>query len=291
MTTLKTTLHRYRFPSAAHPEYKAMVRRIEANADGRGHWMHCISGNRGDSARHVLTGGVGIESEPVELEPAHLFGNQWNEADGTEKGRRLFDWYEEALAVGNSRNPLKIGHWLEITPEMAEARRQTVKCGYCGHQHGPYHTPAPADGFCAVCLDSAYLKPEDLNLLRLRSIAEEGPSFKDRPPLTDDERTALMARYVERQTTGNDSRAAKNRAKQRADVLAKFEKESAAAATERDGMLWLWDRNIPLDNVIFYDHKNEFSIGWRSALAPEVREQFTLLMTGFPFPWKFAEKK
>jgi hypothetical protein len=281
MPTFKTTLHRYRFPSGAHPGYKAMTREIEANADGRGHWMHTMDGGPGGD----FTGPAeGVTSEPVELEAKHIFGNQWNEADAEGKtGRRLFDWFELARFDGY---PVKAGHWLEITPAMAEARRQTLRCGYCGAQYGPLHAAPPADGFCAACLDSEHLKPDDLYLLRVLPVAEcERPRFQ-RPNLTEGERAALMPRYVERQTTGTDSRANAKRQKQRADVLKKYEAETTAATAERDGMLWLWDHGVSLDNVIYYSHTGKFSFGWRSPVADEVKAALLDLLCEFPFPYE-----
>jgi hypothetical protein len=272
MTTFKTVLHHYNFPSAAHPGYKAMVARIKANADGRGHWLHAWGGQtKHDSSKDNT-------SEVVEVEAAHVFGNQWNTADG----RRVFDWYEEYIP--NNR-PEKRGHWLEITPEMAELRRVTLKCGYCGCQFGPHHKPAPGT-FCSACLDSEYLKPDDLHLLRLMPVIEDETKSASYPALTDEERAALMPRYIERQTTGTDSRAKKKRDKQRADVLAKFEKETTAATEERDGMLWLWDHGVSLDNVIYYSHTRKFSFGWRSAVSPEVKSALLDLLCEFPFAYE-----
>lgn len=270
MTTLKTILHHYSFESAAHPEYKAMVRRIEANADGRGHWINSWDG------KGKRSGEPGT-SEAIEVETQHIFNNQWNTADG----RRVFDWYEEYR-----RDHIKRGHWVEITPEMAQARRDTLKCGYCAKHYGPHHEPAPGP-FCVACLDSEYLKPEDIHLLRLLPVIEPQP---ERAALTEDERAALMPEYIRRQTTGDDSRAKKKRDKQRADVLAKYEKETVNATTERDGMLWLWDHGVSLDNVIYYDHSGKFSFGWRSPLSPEVKSALLDLLCEFPFDYEFKTK-
>lgn len=272
MATLRTTLHHYSFPSGEHPAYKAMCERIKANAEGRGQWMNAIP-MKDDWRREP----EGERSEVVEIETDHIFSNQFNTADG----RRVFDWYEAYLAYGNARPPRKVGHWVEITPEIAAARRDTHKCGYCGKLYGPYHTPAPADGFCAACLDSPYLKPEDLKLLRLRRVVDDGPPFKDTPELTEEERAALMPRYVERQTTGADSRAKKARDKQRADVIEKTAKAIDAATEKREGMLWLLDQGINLDNVIYYEHTRKFCFGWRQPVSAEVKSKLLDLLCEF----------
>jgi hypothetical protein len=275
-TKFTTTLHHYSFPSASDPAYKAMVARIKANGEGRGHWMNAWGGDTTKNKGPAPKAGT---SEVVEIDPAHIFGNQWNEAaNGSNPGRRLFDWYEEY-----TEQKFKRGHWLEITPELAELRRVTLSCGYCGKHYGPHHAPAPATPFCTACLDSEYLKPEDLHLTRLVPVIEPAAA---RPALTDAERAELMPRYVERQTTGTDSRANAKRNKQRADVLETFAKTMSAAAEERDGMLWLWDRGITLDNVIYYDHTREFSFGWRSPVSPEVKAKLLDLLCEFPFAYE-----
>jgi hypothetical protein len=296
MATIRTRLHLYNFLSAKHPAYKAMCEAINANADGRGVWMNTWGGDTAKGGDKFYCGKTNeVVTVDVELDTAHVFGNQWNEAG--EGGRRLFDWYEEYQP---NRNPdLKRGHWLEVTPEMAETRRLTLKCRYCGHQYGPHHdplpNPLPGPGlalFCNRCLDSEYLKPDDLPLLRLSSVADQEADRKHTvQPLEGEERERLMARYVERQTTGTDSRAKRRRDKQRADVVSKYEKETAAALAERDGMLWLWDNGVSLDNVIYYPHTGKFSFGWRSEVAPEVESKLLDILCEFPFPYEIKAQK
>lgn len=279
MPNYRTKLHHYNFESGEHPGYKATVRAIEANADGRGHWMNSWGA---PDAKGRNRGNV---TEEIEVETDCLFANQLNTADG----RRVFDWYEEYRQDGR-----KIGHWVEITSEIAEARRLTLKCGYCGHQYGPHHDSASDNGFCMACLDSEYLKADDLHMLRLQPVCDEWTNGKERAPLTDAERELLTPIYVRRQTTGADSRAKKKRDKQRAHVLEKFAKESAAIVEERDGMLWLWDHGVSLDNVIYYDHTRKFSFGWRSAVSAEVKSALLDLLCEFPFAYEIVaegEKK
>lgn len=292
MATLKTRLHLYCFESGTNPAYKAMVREIEANGDGRGHWMNSWGGDAKGAAGRFYGDGMNAASvEEVEIDLSHVFGNQWNESG--EGGRRLFDWYEEYEPRG-WRSGVKRGHWLEVTPEMSEARRLTLKCRYCGHQYGPYHDPlpepAPVPGevmFCARCLDSEHLKPDDLKLLRLSSVAAQEADGKGSvAELSESERAWLMPRYVARQTTGSDSRAKRARDRQRERVLEKFDEETAAATAERDGMLWLWNRGLSLDNVIYYSHTGKFSFGWRSPVSAEVEAELLKVVSEFPFPYE-----
>lgn len=271
MATFKTKLHHFHFDSSDHPGYKAMIDKIEANKEGRGCWMNSWGSRPYDYSE-------GNSTEEVELESTHLFSNQWNEADKPGSGRRLFDWYQEYTDLKFRR-----GHWLEITPEMAAARRETYKCGYCGAQYGPFHKPLPVGPFCLACLDSPYLKPTGLILLRLRPIIEPQA---DLPELTDAERAELMPLYVERQTTDSDSRAKKARDSERDDVQAKFAKASEAAIAERDGMMWLWNHGLSLSNVIYYSHTSTFSFGWHSPVSPEVRSKLLDLLSEFPFEYE-----
>lgn len=267
MATFKTVLHHYSFPSKQHPGYKAMVKTIEANAEGRGNWMNCW-GKAHDTSKDNT-------SEAVEVETAHLFDNQWNTADG----RRVFDWHEEYAPLAKYVR----GHWTEITPEMAEARKLTHKCGYCGAQYGPHHLPIPADMFCTACLDSPYLKPQYLCLLRLTPVSE---GFRDRAALSEAEGAAMVPRYVERQTTGANSRAKAVRDAQRTGALDKFADATESATVERDGMLWLWDRGMNLANVIYYSHSNTFSFGWRSPVSDEVRNRILEIISEFEWTYE-----
>jgi hypothetical protein len=271
---MKTRLHHYSFTLPKDKAaYEEMAHEIEANGpEGRGRQMHSIA----DRFDHSKAGTV----EDVELDPSCLFENQWNET--TESGnRRLFDWFEEAVFTnGRERKDVRRGHWLEITAEMTAARSDTRKCGYCGKHYGPFHEKAPGE-FCTACLDSPYLKDSELHLLRLLPLV----GLQTREELTDDERAALLPAYIDRQTTGADSRAKQRRDKQRADVLKEYAKDTKNATTERDGKLWLWDRGFDLDNVIYYSHTGKFSFGWRQPVSDAVASKLLDVISEFPFPY------
>lgn len=272
---MKTKLHHYCFnvsDPAQKAAYEAMKKLIKADCpQARGQWMNAWGSEKGESR---------TDTQEVEIETSCLFENQWNEADST-GNRRLFDWYEEyPVRIAKT---CKRGHWLEITPEMALARINTRKCGYCGKHYGPFHDPIPEDGFCRACLDSPYLKESDLYMTRLRSLVTSDLPFQ---PLTEAEKAALLPLYVSRQTTGADSRAKSARDKQRADVLKKFTEETTAATIERDGMLWLWDHGFSLDNVIYYSHSDKFGFGWLSPVSKAVCEKLLEVMSEFPFHYE-----
>lgn len=266
---MKTKLHHYGYylnKPADKAAYEAMVETIKANSEGRGHWMNCWGVDRWDSSKTGST-------EEVELETSYLFSNQWNETTAS-GNRRLFDWFEEYRGSGS----YKRGHWLEITAEMALARRSTLQCGYCGKHYGPLHEPIPGV-FCTACLDSVYLKEDQLYLTRLENLIGK----RNYAPLTDAEKAELLPRYVERQTTGKDSRNVQRREGQRQRVLADYAKTIADATTKRDGLLWLWDRGFDLDNVIFYAHVQRFGFGWRSPLSGDVLDRVLREISEFPY--------
>lgn len=277
---MKTKLHHYSFTLPKDKEaYQAMAKEIEANGpEGRGRWMHALGNGRFDYSK---AGTV----EEVELDPSCLFENQWNET--TESGnRRLFDWYEEAIFnEGRENKNVKRGHWLEITAEMTAARTDVRKCGYCGKHYGPLHDPIPGE-FCTACLDSAYLKESDLHLLRLLPLV----GLQKREKLTEAESAALLPAYVDRQTTGTDSRAKQRRDKQRADVVKEYERDTANAKTKHDGKLWLWDRGFDLDNVTYYSHTGKFGFGWRSPLSDSVASKLLDIISEFPYPYEIKSE-
>lgn len=271
---MKTTLHAYRFDTREPDEraaYEALRETLRATP-GRGEWMHSWGG-----AGHYLE----WARKPVEvtLESDFIFDNQWNTApiEGvSDKGYRVFDWAENYQRDGQEH--IKAGHYLDITDEMREVRRNTHKCGYCGA-----HEPA-AKGyvFCPHCIGSEYLKMSDLPLTRMMPAGERRKEF---PPLSEAEKAHLLPLYREAQLHGHTERDKKRIAKARADVIAKASKKTANAARERDGFLWFMDRGIKTDNLIYYNHTGRFCFGWRSAVDDELRAALLDVVSEFPFPY------
>ena len=270
-TTLQTTLHTYRFnidKRDEHAAYNALREKLQA--DGR-HFFNVWDDGSSRGGRCKIEEGV------ITLDCSHLFSDQWNTAEDspTNPGFRVFDWYEGI--VHNKR--IKKGHWLEITDEMRELRRNTHICGYCGKQE----PAAKGYTFCPHCLDSEYLKSRELYLLRMLPIEQHLPA---RPPLTEAELAHLMPQYIERQTTGADSRAVRRQAEARADVIAKRDKDIESANTRHDGLIWLLDRNVSINNVIYYEHTGVFTFGWRSPVSDEVASELLNIISEFPFPYE-----
>ena len=272
---MQTKIHCYWFNIGNETEktaYEEMRAKLES--DGR-NFFNVISLDK-DRASGNGTG-------TIELETNSFFSNQWNTtADSpTHPNARVFDWYEEYMPQRTNQK-IKSGHWLEITPEMEAIRKTTLVCGYCGK-----HVQNGAPGFCNACLDSPYLKESELNLLRLLPVAIHNPR---REPLTEQEQAELLPAYVSRQTLGADSRAVKTLAATRKRIEDKFRKETRNAKTEHDGFIWLLDRGVNTENVIFYSHAGKFSFGWLRPLESAVKSKLLDLLCEFPFEYEFSSK-
>ena len=270
MTQLKTTLHHYCYdthtPEGA-ADWKALKAKLEPT-----HNQHCSWG----STNQPIT--YRNEAQPVLLETAHLFGNQWNEAEET-GNRRLFDWYLEYRLTGKH---FKQGHWLEITPEMQAVHDTTFQCGYCGKV-----SPA-SDVFCTKCLGSQYLEPDDLFLLRLKAVSDS----PDRPPLTEAEAAELLPRYNVAQGLGKLTREQEQAAYYRRQVAnlipearEKAAKLIAEAKLKTEAHTWLLDHGLKiLDNCIYYSHTQKFCFGWRDPITD--RAALEAKLEGFPYDFE-----
>lgn len=287
---MKTTFHSY-FYDLRKPEEKQQYEALCKKLQGQG--LICFSawGGKG-SFRHQELDGLKIE-----LETKFLFDNQWNTAPISElyqKGLRVFDWAEDYHSRSIGLNPnLKIGHWLEQTDEMRQARVNRVKCGYCGKQ---YHLASKPPTFCDHCLQSKYLKESDLYLLRLRSVMDKTNKF---PPLTEKELADLLPKYLSAQLKGKEARTQQELKDQReyvekilSEAKQKAKQLLAVAEIEYQGKKWLIEHGVTnLRNVIYYDHTHLFSFGWMSPYSPIVKAELEKLLTDFPYPYEFAKEK
>lgn len=273
---METKLHHYCFDIRNDEEglkWSALCDKLEKTHKPRKHHAH--SGGFQPITRENNT-------ETVQLERKHLFNNQWNEAG--EKGRRLFDWYQEYRLQGKY---IKQGHWLEITKNMKVVRDNTEKCGYCG----AYEPAQKGYVFCPHCIGSEYLDEKNLFLTRMRPVSFCG----DRKKLTDAEKAHLIPIYNEAQGLGRAKRANQKQTflrKKVANLVTKAKEEAKEkinqAKIETKAYTFLLDagwRNI--DNVIYYIHTKEFSFGWRTPLTSDEKETLTKLLKDFPFKYTF----
>lgn len=273
---METTLHHYCLNTANKAEAEEWERLKEKLRPT--HKMHHSHNGR----PQPIT--LKNEAEAVTLDPAHLFNDQWNEAATEEdNGRRLFDWFLQ-YRLGNDK--IRQGHYLELTPEMVEARDYTAECGYCGYQE-----PVGLHDFCPRCLGSEYLEEKELHLLRLMPVSWD--RFRnDRPPLTEAEAADLLPRYKVAQGLGKEKREEQERSKARrrvAELIPEAEKKAQAlleaAKVETEAMTWLLDHGIKPDNVIYYNHTGRFCFGWRSSIQGQEREDLLEALRKFPFDY------
>lgn len=277
-TNLKTVLHTYRF-DIRKPDEKAAWEALKAKLSTG---PHCMESWGGASHYDFVSN---LDGREIELETKCLFDNQWNTAPingHTDKGLRVFDW---ALDASGGGLPLpswrKQGHYLEQTDAMREIRRNTLKCPYCGYQEAAQKGSV----FCPACLDSEYLSESDVRKGATRLTPVEDRRL-DWTPLTVAEADHLMPLYRDAQLHGSTERGKARLAKTKADIESKAAKAIKNATTERDGMLWLWER-MPgiLQNTIYYDHTGRFGFGWRKPLGESEVSALLDVISEFPYPY------
>jgi len=289
-----TRLHRYSYDLYTD-EGREAWERLQAELGAKGVKCQEMWGDLNGPAS--LPDGAQESVEEIVIDLSHIFSNQWNtiwpEPQGKCNGERVHDWYKYYEVRGRK---CARGHWVEITPQLQAAREQTSTCAYCGKHYGPMHAKAPTNGFCDACLDSPYLKETELKLLRLVPLSEERNYSDDTLP------EGLRQLYVERQTTGANSRANQRKDKQRQSVLDEYQekvdsvtKANGNAVIERDGKLWLWERGVDLENVIYYSHTQSFEFFWRNKYSggpsQSVKEKMVTLLESERFPYKYQIAK
>lgn len=270
--TIKTTIHNYHF-DLREPAEKAEWLALKAKLQGLG--LRVFESHGGGSHYNEKVG-----TRTVELETAHLFENQWNTApipDVSEKGMRVFDWALDYQSHIGAPPFIKRGHWLEQTGEMSRIRRNTMACGYCGKQENK----STAQPFCRHCLGSEYLTEKDLPQTRMQPVCDG----RDRKPLTEAERAERLPLFREAQIHGRTEADKARIAKARASLLADYDATIRNATTKRDAMLWLMDRGIKTDNVIFYSHTGRFSFGWRTKLDADTAAALLAVISEFSWPY------
>lgn len=271
---MKTTIHTYSY-DVRNPADAAAYKMLCDQLTAAGSVVFCTWGGKGHY-EFVKP----IDGATVELETVHLFDNQWNTAPigESESGLRVFDWAEDYPI--NFSKSIKKGHYLVITDEMRAARENRCKCGYCGAQYEKENAPK----FCGKCIDSAYLKPNDLHMLRIMPLMEEK---NGRAPLSDDEKAELLPRYRAAQIHGESERGKARIEKQKRDIENKYAAAVRKATVERDAARWII-ANIPgiLDNWIYYDHTGRHSFGWRTPISAELLNDLLSLIGEFPFDYE-----
>lgn len=269
--TIKTVLHTYNFDTS-EPDQAAQYKKLAAElraTPGRGEWMNSWGERKPDYEAALES----LNGKEIELETDFLFENQWN-TSGASGNLRVFDWYEEYPAMIPPR--IKRGHYLDITEEMIQIRRQTLVDGWAGNffpaSSGLNFNTLPS------AIGSPYLKETELHLLRLLPVAER---HGKRAELTAEEKAFLLPLYVAAQTKNHDEAKAAKLAEVRADLAQKLK----LANMEHDGFTWLLDHDVSVENCIFYSHTAQFCFGWRNAYTGEARLALLEALKAFPFPY------
>ncbi len=271
-TSIQTIAHAYHFNTRNANEL-AVYNELKKSLSAMG--LKCFKTWGGNS--HYMPK---IDNLTIDLETSSLFDNQWNTSPIpgiTDKGLRVFDWAQDYPAGGLSIY-IKRGHWLEQNSEMRDIRANTHKCRYCGAME-----PAQKGYiFCPHCLDSAYLKKSDLHLTRMKAISDKSECVE----LSQAEKDYLYPLYVSAQMYGATARGKARIIKARADILAECEKSISKATIKRDGLIWLMDNGLSNENVIYYDHTNKFTFGWRTKLDADTVSAILDVISEFPFPYE-----
>lgn len=272
-TKMKTTIHYYKF-NLDNVEEAKKYSWLRGKLKNQGLTLFdSMSLDHNDYYRNKIKP---LNLKKVELDTANLFNNQWNTAptETSDNGLRVFDWAE---AIYENRN-IKEGQYLDQTVEMTEIRQRIRKCGYCGKHYDIDHE----SNFCNSCLDSEYLEEKDLFLLRLLPISE---SDNNCLPLTEAEETEFIPRFTKAQIEGLTERGKKRIAKQRQDIESKFKDTTQNAKNEHDGLLWLLDNGVNINNCIYYDHTSYFCFGWKVPVSKDVRSKLLDMLNEFPFDY------
>jgi hypothetical protein len=284
--TLKTLIHPYKFNLRNAPDrlaYDALVAKLKGLGLKKFAALARFEQSAVDYRDWLAQLGDGAT---IELETTHIFDNQWNTpamAGVSDKGLRVFDWYEPIYDTRSIRN----GYWLEPTEAIVEIRHITRQCGYCGKQE----RPASGLVFCPHCLDSEYLKSQDLHLTRLVPVIH---THQPRAPLTAEESAYLLPRYQEAQAKGSTAQGIARLAKTRADIASNRDHAIRKARIEATGQLWLLDHGLPLDllsNMIYYDHRQTWTFGWRAPLSDsDVSVLLDVLGAEFPYEYEILRQ-
>ena len=307
---MKTRIHYYAIggvDSDSGP-YRELVATIKADQpEARGHWMKAMA----DPEKGTRLKPHGTVEE-IEIETQHLFDNQWNATK-----ERVFDWYEASKWNGQREiTNHREGHWVEITPEMAELRLSTNKCNWCGALYGPKHD-TPQGAFCLKCLGGAYLAEHEIDRVRISPMAVRGPHDTGNMyqysrdcrvcqeaekakviGMTGEERAYLLPLYVKAQiwlADGDVAPVLEALEKRRDKDLAQAEnpEDIRRAEVEWSAKYWLASRGMKVDNIIYYRHTGIFCFGWqgKDGISPSVRAELIPLLEGFPYPYEMATKK
>lgn len=252
-------------------EYEALKKRLMSEGYHRhrswgGKYMHRHIGEKVQEHQGTLY-----------VDMANAFEDQWNlEAPNY----RVHEWAQDYMHSGMNIH-IRQGYYLTGLEELRGILRTVSRCGYCGNKGF-----AAEGGTCQACVGSAYLKEEDLPLLVMQPILGKKRS-KDE---VSAEVPAIKAAWLQRQIRA----IAGQTGRQKEEALASAEKARARAVLfeqAAEGWQWLVDQGINTENIIYYDHTNTFSVGWRGeGLSEELAAEWHKTLYEFPAKWEVKVK-
>lgn len=80
------------------------------------------------------------------------------------------------------------------------------------------------------------------------------------------------------------------RAKQRQEIIDHADDAIRNQSTERDGKLWLFDHGLSIGNVIYYNHRDIFTFGWRELVSDDEASKILDVISEFPFEYEIKSK-
>lgn len=227
---------------------------------------------RGEKVHTVVSGDVVLETD-------HAFEDQWNTADDspTNPSFRLHDFVRYIYP----NRDLRGGHYVVMTDEIRNFRKNTVKCRYCGNLE-----PLSKEKFHMNCLGSEYMTEGRLPLIRYKTLADTTAVG----PLTKSEHAYLLPLFKAAQLESADSAAGRKLRKHRASLIANHAKTVENSEIEMTGMLWIMDQGLSTENCIYYSHTKVFTFGWRNPVSKEERKAIDTAMQGFKFNYEVKER-
>jgi hypothetical protein len=225
------------------------------------------------------------EGLEVWLETNQLFSDQWNTSDDSPNlaGSRVFDWAQDAL---DANAGLWKGHYLEVTDDMRRIRDETLECGYCGK----YEPLSSGKKFCDKCLGSAYLKLDNLHLLRLKPVSFGRLGHRD--SLTDRERPAVESAWKLAQLRRLSNVDPESNSKTLKEAMEKSAKEMDTAEIRTGGFRLLDKLGVDLRLVIFFDHLNQFCFGWDQPFPKHLADHLgEMLKAVFPYDYQIKTRE
>ena len=205
---------------------------------------------------------VAVPEGKHRVETKHLFNNQYN----TET-HRVFEWSE---CIFPNKN-IKEGYYIKDTEgfrELKELAKRTYQCGYCGHQ-----TIDIGSGWCKECMGLEYLTENDYSLLELKPVTYTGKRDKPIPK-------KYLSMIRERQEKSRMERMEREAAKRLADLQRDIENSKKEYAANK----WLIEHDMDYNNMIYYDHTDTFSFGWRDPI--EEKDKLREKLEGFPYEYE-----